>query len=74
MSTWDAAPSESRWYGEIIFGGEDWTEYNYGFSSSVTRPSYASLSEMKPDGAKILERTIRMSRGHPRFKASEEED
>lgn len=74
MNVWDAAPSESRWYGEIIFGGDDWTDYDYGYSASVTRPSYASLSEMKPDGARILKRRIVMTSGHPRFKRTEEDD
>lgn len=74
MKVWGAAPSESRWYGEIIFGGEDWTDYNYGYSSSSTRPSMSSLREMLPDGAKILERRINMTPGHPRYQGTREEE
>lgn len=70
---WQAAPSESRWCGEIIFGGDDWTEYNYGYSSSRERPSLASLREMLPDGAKILERKIVMTPGHPRYRGPRED-
>lgn len=74
VPVWQAAPSESRWYGEIVFGGEDWTDYNYGYSSSQERPSMASLREMLPDGAKILERKIAMTRGHPRYRAMAGDD
>jgi hypothetical protein len=70
VSTWDAAPSESRWYGEIVFGIEGGTDYNYGYSSALQRPSLASLRQMLPDGAKILERKIVMTQGHPRYRGS----
>lgn len=73
MRVWDAAPSESRWYGEIIFGIDGETDYNYGYSSSSTRPSMSSLREMLPDSAKILERKINMTPGHPRYRGAREE-
>ncbi len=74
VPVWQAAPSESRWYGEIIFGIDDTTDYNYGYSASTERPSMTSLREMLPDGARILERKIAMTQGHPRYRAMTRED
>lgn len=74
MIIWDAAPSESRWYGEIIYGMDGETDYNYGYSSSPTRPSMSSLREMLPDSAKILERKIAMTSWHPRYRGVREDE
>lgn len=76
MTVWDAEPRESRWYGEIIHDlpGDGDCTYDYGFSSQVERPSRSSLRELLPEGRKILERKIRMTQGHPRYRAPKEED
>lgn len=52
---WNGAPT-ARYYGEVIFGGEDWTDYNYGYTDEDVDES--DVDQMAPEGATILERTL----------------
>lgn len=49
-------PSEADWYAEVVYdlGGE--TDYNYGYYKGE-KPT--RLSELTPEGSKILESKVR---------------
>lgn len=51
MSDWTANPQDAKWYGEVTFGGEDYTSYNYGFSNDPD----PDPRELAPEGTDILE-------------------
>lgn len=72
MSGWDAAPSESLWYGEVICekAGED-TDYWYGYSKEEEPPA---VEKLVPDGWTMLESTLKMTPGHPDYVPPEETD
>lgn len=64
-STWHAAPSNARWYCEVIFGKEDNdTDYNSGYSKSVEKPDLDSVWDLVPAGYTIIEYSIHMTPQH----------
>lgn len=60
-STWHAAPSDAKWYCEVIFGKPGETDYNYGYSAAETQPDEDTVWDMVPAGYTILEYTIHMT-------------
>lgn len=51
MSDWTASHNGADWYGECIFGGEGYTDYNYGYSNDED----PDPRELAPEGATIIE-------------------
>lgn len=60
---WTAAPSEARWYGEVIGskpGGD--VDYVYGYSADEDEPD---IDDLVPPGWKVDESAVRPTPGHP---------
>lgn len=56
---WSSDPIDALWFGQIIVGTEDDTDYFYGYS--VNRDDLPDVDLLCPDGWEILERTLKLT-------------
>lgn len=70
MKGWKCTPQHARWYGCVVFEGEDGeTQYNDGYSSARDEPD---ASAMAPKGAVVLETEVRATPRNPAYAITEE--
>lgn len=74
-SIWNQQPQGAQWYGEVIFESrEGETDYNYAFSSQEEEPDEDSVDVLAPEGAEILERTVKPTSQNPQWVPEPEDD
>lgn len=70
MRGWKSTPQHARWYGRVVFEGEDGeTHYNDGYSAARYEPD---ASGMAPKGAVIWETEVRATPRNPAYAGPDE--